>query len=321
MPAMEPIVIATNMFGIKMLRLAALAAVAVVLQAARADAAPLRVAFPSGMNGQIVVTMDKAGIAKRHGLDATFTEFQYGPPMMEALAAGSIDAIVTSLMPVTAYAAKLPGDVKIVAMLGHSSYSLMVAKDSADKAPADLAGQTIGVSFGSDSHLDTMVWLKDQGLADKVHLVNIAPGDMATSLAEKSVDAIVIRQPQVLRLQEQTGARVLQTWPFRFLSMVKSGFAAEQPDALEKYLSSLRESLLYIAQNHQQAASWFGADLRIDPNIVMAVSKEDPNYDAKTLADIDISVTPAARDMMAKWADDAYASKMIKSKVDIGKLF
>jgi ABC-type nitrate/sulfonate/bicarbonate transport system substrate-binding protein len=291
------------------------------MHSARADAAPVRVAFPSGMNGQIVITMDKAGIAKQQGLDASFTEFQYGPPMMEALAAGSIDAVVTSLMPVTAYAAKLPGDVKIVAMLGHSSYSLMVAKDSADKVPTDLVGQTVGVSFGSDSHLDALVWLKDQGLAGKVHLVNIAPEDLVTSLAEKSVDAIVIRQPQVLRLQEQTGARVLHTWPFRFLSMVKSDFAAERPDVLEKYLSSLRESLFYIAQNHQKAATWFGADLRIDPDIVMAVSKEDPNYDAKKLADIDISVTPAARDMIAKWADDAYANKMIKSKVDIGKLF
>ena len=51
------------------------------------------------MNGQIVVAMDKAGIAQKDGLDAEFTSFQYGPPMMEGLAAGSIDAVVTSLMP------------------------------------------------------------------------------------------------------------------------------------------------------------------------------------------------------------------------------
>ena len=96
------------------------AACAVPTMAAAADAV-MRIAFPSGMNGQIVVAMDKAGIAGESGFKAEFDSFQYGPPMMEALAAGSIDAVVTSLMPVTAYAAKIPGDVKIVAMVGQSS--------------------------------------------------------------------------------------------------------------------------------------------------------------------------------------------------------
>jgi ABC-type nitrate/sulfonate/bicarbonate transport system substrate-binding protein len=305
-----------------LLRLILVVAIVVAsLQTSWAEESSIRIAYPSGMNGQIVVTMEKAGIAKGHGLDAAFTEFQYGPPMMEALAGGSLDAVVTSLMPVTTYASKIPGDVKIVAMLGHSSHSLIVAKESPDQTPADLAGQNVGVSFGSDSHLDTLVWLKDQNLLSKVNLVNIAPDELVASLANKSVDAIVIRQPQVLLFQQRTGARILNTWPFRFVSIVKTKFIEQEPAAYEKYLESLRESLFYIAQNQQQTATWFGAALRMDPNVVMAVSKEDSNYDAKSLADVDISVTPAARAMVTKWTDDAYANKMIKNKVDIGKLF
>ena len=38
------------------------------------------------MNGQLVVTMEKAGIGQKNGLNAQFASFQYGPPMMEALA-------------------------------------------------------------------------------------------------------------------------------------------------------------------------------------------------------------------------------------------
>ncbi len=280
----------------------------------------MRIAFPSGMNGQLVIAMEKAEIAKKNGLDATFASFQYGPPMMEALAAGSIDAVVTSLMPVTSYAAKVPGDVKIVAMLGHSSHSLMVGKDSPIKAPGDLIGRKVGVSFGSDSHLDTLVWLKDEKLNGKVDLINVSPAELAPALANKSVDAIVIRQPQVLKLQEQSGARILHTWPFRFASIVKTKFIAEHPDLFSKYLKSLRESLLYVAQNHKQAAAWFGAYLRVDPAVIMAVSKEDTNYSAAKLSDIDISVTPAARALVSKWTVDAYDNKMIKKQVDIGKL-
>src|SRR5258708_26114469 len=71
----------------------------------------MRIAFPSGMNGQIVVAMDKAGILQQSGLKAEFDSFQYGPPMMEALAAGSIDAAGTSLVPGTLYATHVAPDV------------------------------------------------------------------------------------------------------------------------------------------------------------------------------------------------------------------
>ena len=310
------------------LRRALIVAVAVALATAGMASWPvvagtptMRIAFPSGMNGQIVITMEKAEIAKKNGLDANFTAFQYGPPMMEALASGAIDAVVTSLMPVTSYASKIPGDVKIVAMLGHSSHSLMVAKDSPIKTTADLAGHTIGVSFGSDSHLDVLVWLKDQKLDGNAELINVAPDELATTLANKSVDAIVIRQPQVLRLQEQLGSRILQTWPFRFVSIVKTKFIAEHADAYSKYMASLRAALFYIAQNHLQAASWFGAYLRLDPAVIMTVSQEDPNYSAAKPSDIDIAVTPDARALVGKWAADAYANKMIRSPVDMSKLF
>jgi hypothetical protein len=50
------------------------------------------------------------------------------------------------------------------------------------------------------------------------------------------------------------------------------------------------------------------------------VAQDDANYSANR-ADIDISVTPAARTLIGKWADDAYAHKMIRAKVDMAKLF
>ena len=168
-------------------------------QFAKAAPETIRIAYPSGMNGQVVVAMQNAKILEKAGLNPTYTAFQYGPPMMEALASESIDAVVTSLMPVTSYASKVPGDAKIVATVGQSSHSLMASKESGISAKEGLEGKTIGVSFGSDSHLDTLTWLKNEHLFDKVKLVNIAPSELAGALASKSVDAIVIRQPQVLR--------------------------------------------------------------------------------------------------------------------------
>src|SRR5262249_27870795 len=134
----------TRPLCVGMLALAMIMAVGARPMPAGGGEPSIRIAFPSGMNGQVVVAMEKAGMAQQHGLAAQFASFQYGPPMMEALAAGSIDAVVTSLMPVTSYAAKLPGDIKIVAMAGQSSHSLMVDKNSPITAGGMLDGKTLG---------------------------------------------------------------------------------------------------------------------------------------------------------------------------------
>jgi sulfonate transport system substrate-binding protein len=287
---------------------------------ASADDVPIRIAFPSGMNAQVVIAMQKAAIAEKAGLKPEYTAFQYGPPMMEALASGALDAVVTSLMPVTSYAAKVPGDVKIVAMVGQSSHSLLVAKDSAISTAGALAGKTIGVSYSSDSHLDLLIWLKEQNLSGKVSLANVEPAELAASLASKSVDAIVIRQPQVLRLQEQTGAKSLHTWPFRFVSILRTKFIADHPNKAAAYVAALREAVAYVAQNHDRSAKWFAEALRTDPSIIERVSGDDPFYNGDP-ARIDISVKPSDRALIAKWADDAFVQGMIKKKVDLDLLF
>src|SRR5258708_12146890 len=83
----------------------------------------MRNAFPSGMNGQIVVAMDKAGILQQSGLKAEFNSFQYGPPMMEALAAGPIDAGGTGLIAVDSSPTKVPGGPQLLPTLVHTTHS------------------------------------------------------------------------------------------------------------------------------------------------------------------------------------------------------
>jgi len=305
-------------FSRSLLTVALFLATAAGAVATVADAADpvMRIAFPSGMNGQIVVTMDKAGIAEKNGLKAEFSSFPYGPPMMEALAAGSVDAIVTSMLPVAAYAAKLPGDIKIVAMVNQGGHALMVAKDSPAADPSALAGKKIGVSFGSDSHLDALIWLRDSGLAGKAVLINIPPAELAGALSNQSVDAIVIRQPQVLRLQQQSGARILKSWPLRYVTIAKTKFINEHPKQLQEYLAALRDTTLFMSQHPEQSAAWFGEYLRMDPSVIMQLAKDDPNASARTISEIDLSVKPADRAMIESRLMEAYTAKMIKEKVD-----
>lgn len=282
----------------------------------------IRIAYPSGMNGQIPVVMERASIAKKHGLDAEYNFFQYGPPAMEAFVSGRVDAVITSLMPVTTLLSKQPDSAVVVASLGQSSHALMVAKESPVSDVRQLKGKKIAVSFGSDSHLDLLTLLKGAGMnpATDVQLLNTQPNELVLALTQKFADAIVIRQPQVMRLKKDFNAKVIQTWPFRFVSIVRADFLKANPAAKEKYLAALRESILYIAKNKETASVWFGEKLRLDPETIRHVSNDDPYYNVAKLEDIAIGVTPTFLKQLNTWFKDSYENGMIKTPLAINTM-
>jgi ABC-type nitrate/sulfonate/bicarbonate transport system substrate-binding protein len=288
----------------------------------RAEDATIRIGYPSGMNGQVPVVLDKAGIAGKHHLAAKFTGFQYGPPMMEGLASGQLDAVVTSYLPPFTLSSKIPNSVKFVATLGHSTYSLLVRKDSAAKTLEDLKGRKIATSFNSELHLDLLISLKEKGIDPKtdVELVNLQPNELPSALEKGLVEAAVIRQPQALRLEESVGARAIQTWPFRFTSVVRADYLKTNPEAVKNYVAALKEAVLFIANNPDQASTWFAEALRIDPSVVKKLAAENPLYSAKDLDSVKIEVDDAFKKLVSDRLAAATEYGFVKSKVDPASL-
>lgn len=285
---------------------------------AHAEDAKIRIGYPSGMNGQVPVVLEKAGIAPKHQLAAEFTGFQYGPPMMEGLVSGQLDAVVTSFLPPLTLSAKAPGTIKFVATLGQSSHSLLVPKDSPAKTLADLKGKKIGVSVGSESHLDLVVALKDAKLDPKadVELVNLQPNELPSALEKGLVDAALIRQPQVVRLEQSLGAKKVQTWPFRFTSIVRTDYLNSNPDAVKRYVEALKDAVLFIATNPDQSATWFAESQRLNPEVVKKLAQENPLYAAKKREDIKIEIDGAFKKLLAERSQAAIDNGLLKAKVD-----
>ncbi len=290
------------------------------LPAAAQSDLKIRIAFPSGMNGIYPTVMERAGIAKKHGLDAEFAFFQNGPPMMEALAAGSVDAVITSLMPITLFLSKQPGKAVVVAQLGYSSHSLMVPRDSTVTGLADLKGKRIAVSFSTDSHQDLLSSLRAAGIdpTKDVKLLNTPPNELLLALSQNFAEAILIRQPQVLRLQQQFGAKIVQTWPFRFLSIMRSDYLAKNPEAQARYLNALRDSVFWTASNPEQASIWFGERLRLDPAIVRQISNEDPQFTkVSNAANIPLALSPEFQKSLEAWFKQSLEFGLIREPVSL----
>lgn len=283
----------------------------------------IRIAYPSGMNGQIPVVMERTGIAKKFGLDAEYSFFQYGPPMMEALAAGHVDAVFAGPMPITSFISRQPGRTVIVAQLGGSSYSLMVPKDSAIRDLRDMRGKRLALSFSTDSHLLLLSALRELGI-DKtkdITLINAQPNDLIPLFVQGLTDAVLIRVPQVERMQEQYGARIVETWPFYFWAIMRADFLKQNPEARERFIEAVRHAIFYTANNREQAAQWFGERLRLDPKIVLRTTSTDPLFQVNRIEDVKIGITPAQKKYLEDWAAASFDFGLIKTRADVQDTF
>lgn len=256
---------------------------------------PVRIAYPSGLNGLLVKVVEKAGIAEKHGLKPTYTFFQYGPPIFEAVAAGNIDVVSTSLNPVASFLTKSPGSLEIFAQLGQSSHGLLVQNEIVGDSIAALKGKTIAVSFNSDSHVDLLLALKEAGLdpASDVKLLNTPPNELGGLFTQKQADSVLIRQPQLARFEEEKSGRVLTRWPHKYLAVATKDFLTRNPAVELKLRAVFQDAIFFVAKNPEQAAEWFGEHLRVKPALVRVAISEDPNYKADVLEKIDVGVTPA----------------------------
>lgn len=287
-----------------------------------AEPIAIRIAYPQALNGQIPLVLDKSGIAKGKGLDAQYTFFQNGPPMMEALAAGSVDVVVSSFQPFATFISKQPGKAVPVASLGHSSYSLLVPKDAKENSLAELKGKRIALSFGSDSHLDLLRSIRKLGLdpASDFKLLNMSPNELNLALGQNFADAAVIRQPQVQRLEQEFGLRNVQTWPHHFLVIARSEFLVQHPAAKERLLEALREAVAYITRNEDQAAELFGERLRLSPAIVKELSAQNPLFKGvKKAGDVRINFDAAHRQLLNDWLVASFENGLIKTRVELFK--
>jgi ABC-type nitrate/sulfonate/bicarbonate transport system substrate-binding protein len=307
------------MLGIRLHLFAALWIAAALPVAAQSDI-KVRIAYPSGMNGLYATVMERAGLAKKHGLDAEVAFFQFGPPMMEAMASGAVDVVITSLMPVTSFLSQQPGRATVIAQLGqfNTSHSLMVPKGSPLAGLKDLAGKRIAVSYSTDSHVDLLAALRNAGLdaAKDVRLLNTPPQELMLSLSQNFSDAILIRQPQVNRMEAQFGARVIQTWPIWYIVIARNDFLQKNPEARARVLAALRESMLYTSLNKEQVSVWFGERLRLDAKVVLEVFAEDKAFGKFTRIDqINVDLTPPIRKTLEDWFKLSLEFGLIKQPV------
>jgi NitT/TauT family transport system substrate-binding protein len=157
--------------------------------------------------------------------------------------------------------------------------------DSSVRSTSDLAGRTVGDLTGSSQDFEIRGWLKQQGLADTVHVVGFASQPAVVAAYEShKIDAAYVGTDQELAL-EKTGAREVVTaaaiaklgYPSLNVLAVTKDFSAAHPDVVQQLVCQVAtaQSLMTGAQ----AATYITPSaklLGVPPEDAIAGTKEWP---------------------------------------------
>jgi sulfonate transport system substrate-binding protein len=145
------------------------------------------------------------------GIEIKWVDFQFGPPLLEAINVGSVDfGYVGDSPPIFAQAAN--ARIRYVAAVKQqgSTQAIIVPQDSPIRTLADLKGKRVAFGKGSSAHNLLVAALEKAGLAwSDITPAPLAPADATAAFVKGSVDAWSIWDPYFALAELKEHARVV----------------------------------------------------------------------------------------------------------------
>lgn len=193
------------------------AALALAVTRARAagGAVPkqLRVGFQKGEPVLVTARQNRSfdTLLQPLGVEVTWLEFAFGPPMLEAMRVGGIDiGSVGDTPPVFAQAGKAELVYIGARPFNGDSSAILVPPGSPLRTLQDLKGRRIAFGRGSSAHNLTLAALEKAGLSySDIQPVPLAPADAAAAFEHGDIDAWTIWDPYYAITEARPGVRVL----------------------------------------------------------------------------------------------------------------
>ncbi|GBD49002.1 sulfonate ABC transporter substrate-binding protein [Methylopila sp. Yamaguchi] len=230
--------------------------------ATAADAAErtLRIGFQK--YGTLILLKGKGSLEEKLkplGVTVKWSEFQFGPPLLEAVNAGAIDFGTTGeAPPIFAQAASAKLTYVAYDPPSPRAEAVLVPKGSTLQTLADLKGKNIAVAKGSNSHYLLVKALEKAGVSySDVKLSFLTPADARSAFESGKVDAWSVWDP-FFAAAEVAGARVLTTGEGIvenhqfFLS--SRDYVKDNEDVLAVVLAELRKVEDWVAKDPKAAA-------------------------------------------------------------------
>ncbi len=207
---------------------------------------------------------EKQGYFEEFGINVKSSNSAAAKFALDALNAGSVDYSVLVDMNIAHNLfnknsdESLKNDLVVLAELAEpiNAIKLIARKDRGIEKAEDLKGKKIGVLFGVNIHLFLHKYLLDNGIAlDEVEMINMAPPNAVSAFksnggdSDTQIDAIVIWQPHVYKLQKELGDKVIvlsdeghKYWYYKMILVTKKEILENNPETAKAILKGLRKA-------------------------------------------------------------------------------
>jgi len=247
-----------------------------------------------------------AGLLTTLPFHVNWSDFTSGPPMLEAMASGSVDVGGVGDAPPVFAAAGGEGVVIVGARTVPTGDqdAVVVPKGSTITSIQQLKGKKIAYGSGSSGNYNLLTVLTAAGLTTKdVTMVNLQPADALAAFTSGSVDAWDIWPPYVQQVVAQDGARVLARGsqygsPYSYEVASKAAVAnPEKAAAIEVYLATLDKAYVWAEKNPDAwGAAWAAAT-----GLPASITDVAAAVDSTTPVVVNSAVTTSEQNLVAQF--------------------
>jgi sulfonate transport system substrate-binding protein len=194
------------------------------------------------------------------GIDIKWVDFQFGPPLLEAINVGSVDfGYVGDAPPIFAQAAG--ARIRYVAAVKSdgNTQAIIVPRDSPIQTLADLRGKRIAFAKGSSANNLLVAALEKAGIAwSDIIPAPLAPADATAAFVKGSVDAWTIWDPYLALAELKQNARVIVFdkdihHPNSFY-IAGSDFVEKYPDLVGRLNRTFAAEGVWANAHHEEVA-------------------------------------------------------------------
>jgi len=265
-------------------RRSALAAAAMAALPLRAQAAPKEIRLDWATYNPVSLVLKEQGLMEKalaaDGISVRWVFSAGSNKALEFLNAGSLD--FGSTAGAAALVSRINSNpINSVYVYSRPEWTALVTKgDSAIKAVADLKGQRVAVTRGTDPHIFLVRALAGAGLTEKdVRLVLVQHADGRTAMERGDVVAWAGLDPMMAAAEVEGGARLFfrkpeaNTWG---VLNVRTAFAKDNPELVRKVLSVYDQGRKWaLAHPAELKAMMMAATKLSDPVITRQLERTD----------------------------------------------
>ena len=263
----------------------------------RAQALPaeVRIGFQKGAAILVLARKQQVIEARLKALgvpSVKWVEFQFGPPMLEAMGAGAVDiGSVGDAPPIFAQSAG--SSLVYVASTPSAQHAVLVPQGSPIKSLSDLKGKRVAFGKGSSAQNVAIKALALGGLSIKdVEPVYLPPADATAAFNGGKVDAWVVWDPFFAIAEQHYNARVVaDTSDQRLASasyyLARQEFAAKYPAVLSAVLDEIGKITHWSGEHREELAALAAEATGIDAKTwSIAFARAEYTFGAVTTAQV-----------------------------------